>query len=79
MIGVLDLLSLCGYPQDARAKLVRHEDKRYPPAELLRHDWLEAYQSFQARPVFDGLDYIVSFVGGMSRALLKIVIAAAAG
>jgi hypothetical protein len=62
-IGVLDLLSLCGYPPGARAKLVRHEDKRYPPEDLLRRGWLEAYQSFQARPVFDGLDYVVSFVG----------------
>lgn len=62
-MGVLDLLWLYGYPRDARAKLVRHEDKSYPPAELLRRGWLEAYQCFQSRPVFEGLDYIISFVG----------------
>ena len=36
MIGVLDLLHLCGFPKGARAKLVRHQDKKYPSEELLR-------------------------------------------
>jgi hypothetical protein len=62
-IGVLDLLRLCGFPSEARLKLVRHQDKRYPPEDLLRRNWLEAYQCFQNRPVFEAIDYVVSFVG----------------
>ena len=64
-IGLLDLLKLSGFPEGARAKLVRHQerDRRYQSAELLRRGWLEAYQCFQTRPVFDGFDYVVAFVG----------------
>lgn len=62
-IGALDVLSLCGYPRGARAKMVRHQGGKYPPEELLRRGWLEAYQCTQTRPVFDGFDYAISFVG----------------
>ena len=62
-IGVLDLLSLCGYPANARAKLVRHQGGNYPPDDLLRRGWLEAYQCTQVRPIFDKVDYVISFVG----------------
>ncbi len=62
-LGVVDLLELFGYDRKSRAKVVRHQDKRYDVHDLLRRGWLDAYQMFQSRPVFDGLDSIVSFVG----------------
>lgn len=30
---------------------------------MLRRGWLDAYQSYQSRAVFDNLDYIISFIG----------------
>lgn len=62
-IGILDLLALCGFDRASRAKLVRHQDKRYDVQELLRRGWIDAYQAFQSRRIFDRLDFIVSFVG----------------
>lgn len=62
-LGVLDLLELRGFDRSAKAKLVRHQDSRYPAEELIRHGWLEAYQSYQSRPVFHECEQIVSFVG----------------
>ncbi|MEK7247034.1 MAG: GIY-YIG nuclease family protein [Chloroflexota bacterium] len=61
-IGILDLLKLQGFDTSQRFKFVRHKDARF---ELLdwEADWLEAYQSFQHRPVFDGVDSIVVFLG----------------
>jgi hypothetical protein len=68
-LGILDLLGLAGLPLTARIKLVRHQDARFDAQDLLRRGWLEAYQQFQSKPVFDNLDYIVSFIGmGGSRA-----------
>jgi hypothetical protein len=68
-LGILDLLGLVGLPLTARIKLVRHQDPRYDAQDLLQGGWLEAYQQFQSKPVFDNLDYIVSFIGmGGSRA-----------
>src|SRR5262245_42865562 len=62
-IGVLDMLSLSGFPQGARAKMVRHQGGKYAPEELARRGWLDAYLSTQKRPIFDGFDYVISFVG----------------
>jgi len=62
-LGILDLLALRGFDPNKPAKLVRHQDKRYDVLQLLRDRWLETYQCYQSRPVFDGLDFIVSFVG----------------
>jgi hypothetical protein len=62
-LGVLDLLKLQGLDPTKRIKLVRHQDGRWDMQEFLRRGWLETYQSYQARPVFDGLDAIVVFVG----------------
>jgi hypothetical protein len=62
-IGILEVLNLRGFPANARAKFVRHQDKRYPVEELIRDGYFEAYQASQRRPVFDGLDYIISFSG----------------
>ncbi|HYG08769.1 MAG TPA: GIY-YIG nuclease family protein, partial [Pyrinomonadaceae bacterium] len=62
-IGIVDLLQVCGLPKESRSKLVRHQDKRWDPHDLLRRGWLDAYQAFQSRPVFDDLDYIITCIG----------------
>jgi hypothetical protein len=62
-IGILDLLALCGFDPACRSKLVRHQDKRYDVQEMLRRGWIDAYQSFQGRKIFERFDYIVSFIG----------------
>jgi hypothetical protein len=63
-IGIVDLLGLFGFDPGCRSKLVRHQDKRWGGSQdLLRRDWLDVYQSFQWKPVFDNLDYVISFVG----------------
>lgn len=62
-LGILDLLQMRGFNPASRSKLVRHQDKRWDLHDLFRRGWLEAYQKFQSKPVFENLDYIVSFVG----------------
>jgi hypothetical protein len=61
-LGIVDLLKLFGFVSE-RSKLVRHLDKRYDVYDLLRRGWFDSYQATQARPVFDNLDRIISFVG----------------
>jgi hypothetical protein len=61
-IGIIDLLRLCGFDPSCRSKLVRHQDNRWKSDDLLRRGWLDVYQSFQSKPVFDKLDYIISFI-----------------
>lgn len=62
-IGILDLLELQGFDLTQKFKLVRHQEGRYDLHDFLRRGWLDAYQAFQAKPVFDNLDFIVSFIG----------------
>jgi hypothetical protein len=62
MLSIVELLKLRGLETDARVKLVRHQDKRYDLAELVREGLFEIYQSSQSKPVFE-CDYIVSFLG----------------
>lgn len=62
-LGIIDLLRVFGFDPSCRSKLVRHQDKRWESHDLLRRGWLDGYQSFQSKPVFDNLDYIISFVG----------------
>ena len=67
-LGILDLLSLRGFDPKTKAKLVRHQHARYG-SELYKRGWFEPYQRFQGKPIFDGCDYVVSFVGaGQTRA-----------
>jgi hypothetical protein len=65
MIGLIDILKLSGFDPDRslHTKLVRHQDRRYPVQELRRNDWLELYQSYQAKPKFGKAKQIVSFYG----------------
>ena len=62
-LGILDLLGLSGLDRNERITMVRHSDKRNETLALLRAGWLEAYQSFQSRPVFRRSDIVLSFVG----------------
>jgi hypothetical protein len=43
-------------------KIVRHMDKRADLGNFTKEE-IEIYQSIQDRPIFDGVDYIVSFRG----------------
>lgn len=69
MITIQELLSSrlnkCGVESTDRIKLVRQKDARQDLYELYRHN-KEAflnYQSAQSKPVFNNVDYIVSFIG----------------
>ncbi len=56
-------MKLRGFDSSRRFKLVRHQDARYDVLDLQRHGWLETYQAFQAKPIFDKVDCFISFVG----------------
>jgi hypothetical protein len=62
-LGIVDLLKLRGFDPTRPTKFVRHQDARYDVHDLLRRGWLEAYQASQTRPVFDGCERIISFIG----------------
>ena len=47
----------------ARIKLVRHADARLDVHELRRRGFLDDYERRQGKPVFEGAEYILSFVG----------------
>lgn len=64
MIGLSELLASRGFvPDPKRVKLVRHKDSRLDLEALRSAGWFETYQQFQAKPVFDGCDQIVAFIG----------------
>lgn len=48
-----------------RMKVVRHTSQKFSVEEIYRSgiEYLETYQSYQSRPIFDDCEYIVSFVG----------------
>lgn len=52
-----------GLPADRRIKVVRHQDSNRDLYKLMVEGHIETYQRFQARPIFDSCDYIVSFLG----------------
>lgn len=65
MITIQELLYNRGLDKCAAVKLVRHKDRRLDLYNVYRTDrnsFLE-YQSTQARDIFNGVDYIVSFIG----------------
>lgn len=63
ILGLVDILKLAGFDQNLPTRLVRHQDRRYPVEELVRHGWLELYQQFQSKPKFHHAEQIVSFYG----------------
>ncbi len=70
-LGILDLLTMRGFDPKCRAKLVRHQDKRYNLEQVTRDGWLDLYQAHQAKDIFGKCDYIVTFSGdGGTRAKL---------
>jgi len=69
--GILDLLTIKGFDPKCKSKLVRHQDKRFDIANLIRDGWIDLYQAHQARSIFGDCDYIVTFTGdGGTRAKL---------
>lgn len=65
MITIQELLHTRGLPHEARVKMVRHKDKRINLYDCYKYnlDFFMQYQSSQNRPVFKGVDYLVSFIG----------------
>ncbi len=73
MITIQELLYNRGLDRSAAIKLVRHKDRRLDLYNMYRtnRDAFLAYQNKQERNVFQGVEYIISFVGegGGTRAL----------
>ena len=65
MITIQELLLNRGLDQTAKTKLVRHKDSRRDLYNLYRTDReaFLAYQNSQGNDIFNGIDYIVSFIG----------------
>jgi hypothetical protein len=71
MIRLLDLPGMRHLANTAKAKIVRHQDRRYDMGRLLAMGHFNTYQSFQGRQIFAGCDTILSFIGtGGTRARL---------
>ena len=58
-----EVLKIRGVDTSKNIKVVRHRDSRYDLGELYRLGQIEIYQALQSKPVFDGAEYIVSFLG----------------
>jgi hypothetical protein len=72
--GILDLLVSRGFDPSCKAKLVRHQDKRWDVNDLIRDGWMNTYQSLQTNDIYKGCEYAVTFTGdGGSRAKLLAV------
>jgi hypothetical protein len=64
LIGLLELLTARGFvPDSKRVKLVRHKDSRFDLEVLKSAGWFDTYQKYQSKPIFDGCDQIVAFIG----------------
>lgn len=65
MLTIQELLFNRGLPKDVNIKLVRHKDQGFDLYDLYKRNKQEfyTYQSQQGNNAFDGLDYIVSFIG----------------
>jgi len=65
MITIQELLYNRGLNKSSKIKLVRHKDRRldlYNLYRLQRQEFLN-YQCSQSKDVFNGVDYIISFIG----------------
>lgn len=63
MLTLTSLLQLYGFDSNVSTKLVRHQDSRWDVDLLWRQGHLEPYQAYQSRPVFQGAQRLVSFIG----------------
>lgn len=73
-MGLLDVLAQFGFDPKCKARLARHNDTRKDVdfEALVASGHFEEYQSWQAPPVFDNADFIVSFLGdGVGRARFR--------
>lgn len=62
-MNIIELLNLRGLDTTTnKIKFVRHQDKRFDVHELYHLGYIEAYQSYQAKPIFE-CDFIVCFLG----------------
>ncbi len=62
-LGILALLGLRGFPTGTRAKFVRHKSQQDDIPDLIRRGYFDEYQATQKKPIFDDLDYIITFLG----------------
>ncbi len=65
MITIQELIFNRGLDKNAKTKLVRHKDSRQDLYNLYLTDkpGFLAYQNSQSKDIFNGVDYIVSFIG----------------
>ncbi len=63
VFGIVDVLSLYGFKDKEKTKLVRHQETKYGISKLIDEGWFELYQRIQARQVFKDCHQIVSFLG----------------
>jgi len=65
MITIQELLYNRGLDKSAKIKLVRHKDRRLDLYNLYRSQRQEflSYQNKQMKDIFNGVDYIASFIG----------------
>ena len=63
MLNIVELLALRGLDTKKRIKLVRHQDKkRYDIRDIYQSGFLDVYQSYQSRKVFE-CDFVIAFLG----------------
>ena len=65
MITIQELLFNRGLDRNAKIKLIRHKDSRQDVYNLYRYnkDQFLDYQRSQTKNIFEGVDFIVSFIG----------------
>ena len=61
-MDIVELLKLRGLNEQAKTKLVRHQDNRYDLYELVTSGLIETYQACQSKPILE-CNYMASFIG----------------
>ena len=55
-----------------KIKLVRHAHAKYDLSLLIRHGFLAEYEQRQGKPIFDGVEAVLSFMGeGRTQGVLQ--------
>ncbi len=65
MITIQELLYQRGLKKGVKIKMLRHKDDRIDIANMYRNDYKTfiEYQASQSKPIFEDVDYLVSFIG----------------
>ena len=64
MIGFIELIRASGFAADVRqVKLVRHKGDDLDMDQLRNAGWLDTYQCFQSKPVFDVCTHTAPVIG----------------